>query len=603
QEVCHTGKFVALIKLVDPSAPTTQPATQPTSQPATPSINVKPGDEIVVRYLDTENNDGVPMDRISRLTEGGAGLGEWSVMRTRTEMVPDTSADAIVLQNDLRRISNDPALQLYRQNILHLSPKVKANESDEEPTIDRGLDANGLPICSVRGQLQFSLLYPRMARNTGSTVRVAAVVESEIKAAKAENRKLKGAIVTMDIPDEDELEAGRFYGQLNLQIGVPGDKLALDADTAMLAPDERPVKTIIARGDDVVQLRFKDPVTGETDVKRIRLLADGRLEVLERTMRAQKLNIHLGQKFYLRVADPDKDTSNKRDIVKLAVKSKSGDAVTLELTETMIHSGVFTGSIEPRWIKDRKSDELKRKTEQKAYEAAVAKAKREAAAAAAKAAKAAATTKPASAPASKPAPKPAAQPVIAKPVVVVYADFGDTVAFQYIDNKPVSSSEPRVLDMEGNIVHGANGTVALFSKEYKDPEMAVKTAFLTAEAMFSIAKDMRKKKRTELAKSYIAHGKSILEEALKNYPNTTLVAQGEYLVATLAQELGDYSEAIGKYSEVVQRWTKSSYAPKALYRIGQCYEAQSNFERASEEYVRVTYLFPNSPEVPQATLR
>ena len=603
QEVCHTGKFVALIKLVDPSAPTTQPATQPTSQPATPSINVKPGDEIVVRYLDTENNDGVPMDRISRLTEGGAGLGEWSVMRTRTEMVPDTSADAIVLQNDLRRISNDPALQLYRQNILHLSPKVKANESDEEPTIDRGLDANGLPICSVRGQLQFSLLYPRMARNTGSTVRVAAVVESEIKAAKAENRKLKGAIVTMDIPDEDELEAGRFYGQLNLQIGVPGDKLALDADTAMLAPDERPVKTIIARGDDVVQLRFKDPVTGETDVKRIRLLADGRLEVLERTMRAQKLNIHLGQKFYLRVADPDKDTSNKRDIVKLAVKSKSGDAVTLELTETMIHSGVFTGSIEPRWIKDRKSDELKRKTEQKAYEAAVAKAKREAAAAAAKAAKAAATTKPASAPASKPAPKPAAQPVIAKPVVVVYADFGDTVAFQYIDNKPVSSSEPRVLDMEGNIVHGANGTVALFSKEYKDPEMAVKTAFLTAEAMFSIEKDMRKKKRTELAKSYIAHGKSILEEALKNYPNTTLVAQGEYLVATLAQELGDYSEAIGKYSEVVQRWTKSSYAPKALYRIGQCYEAQSNFERASEEYVRVTYLFPNSPEVPQATLR
>ena len=614
-EVCHTGRFVATVKLAAAGAPakpkpTTKPTTQPTSQPAIPSIAVKGGDEIVVRYLDTENNDGVPMDRISRLTEGGAGFGGWSVMRTRTELVPDTSADAVLLQNDLRRLSNDPELQLYRQNILHMSPKVKANESDEEPTVDRGVDAGGLPVCSVRGPLKFSLLYPRMARNTGSTIRVAAVAESEIKAAKAERRKLKGAIVTMDIPDEDELEAGRFYGTFNLQIGVPGDKLSLDASAGQLASGELPIKTIIAGGDDVVQLRFKDPATGQTDVKRIRLLADGRLEVLERTMRARKLKIHLGQKFYLRVADPDKDTSNARDTITVAVKSKSGDAVDLKLTETMIHSGVFTGSVEPRWIKDRKRDQAARKA---AAEAA-AKAARAAADAAAKAAakaaeaarrKAAATTQPASAPATRPAARPVVkpEPVVVEPQVVVYADFGDTVSFRYVDDKAVSTSEPRILDLEGSILHGANGTVALFSKEYKDPEMAVKTAFLTAEAMFSIAKDLRKKKRTELANSYISHGKSILELALHNYPNTTLVAQGEYLVATLAHELGNYSEAVGKYSEVVQRWTKSSYAPKALYRIGQCYEAQGNFERAGEEYVRVTYLFPNSPEVPQATLR
>ena len=616
-DVCHTGRFIVNVKLVAADAPpkgkpTAKPTTQPTSQPAIPSIKVKSGDEIVVRYLDTENNDGVPMDRISRLTEGGAGFGGWSVMRTRTELVPDTSADAVLLQNDLRRLSNDPELQLYRQNILHLSPKVKANESDEEPTIDRGVDAAGLPVCSVRGPLKFSLLYPRMARNTGSTIRIAAVAESEIKAAKAENRKLKGAVVTMDIPDEDELETGRFYGTLNLQIGVPGDKLALDANAVQLTSDEKPIKTIIAGGDDVVQLRFKDPATGQTDIKRIRLLSDGRLEVLERTMRARKLSIHLGQKFYLRVADPDKDTSNARDIVKVAVKSKSGDAVNLELIETMIHSGVFTGSIEPRWIKDRKRDEAERKAAaQAALKAAkaAAEAAAEAAAKAAEAARRKAATQPTSGPATRPATRPAAapvvkpKPIVIKPQVVVYADFGDTVSFRYVDDKAVSTSEPRILDLEGSILHGANGTVALFSKEYKDPEMAVKTAFLTAEAMFSIAKDLRKKKRTELANSYISHGKSILELALHNYPNTTLVAQGEYLVATLAQELGKYSEAIGKYSEVVQRWTKSSYAPKALYRIGQCYETQGNFERAGEEYVRVTYLFPDSPEVPQATLR
>ena len=54
-------------------------------------------------------------------------------------------------------------------------------------TIEGGLDAAGLPICSVRGQMRFSLLYPRLARNMGSTIRIAAVAESEIKAAFREN--------------------------------------------------------------------------------------------------------------------------------------------------------------------------------------------------------------------------------------------------------------------------------------------------------------------------------------------------------------------------------------------------------------------------------
>ncbi len=594
-DVCHTGQFVMKIRLTGaaakakPAKPAPKPAkagaaatTAPATAPAMPSIIVAPGDEIVARYLDVENNDGVPIDRISRLTEGGAGFGGWSVKRTRTQLVEDTSPEAVILRNDLQRISGDPDIEVYRQVVLHLSPKVKADEGDEEPTIDRGLDENGSPVCSVRGPLKFSLLYPRLARNTGSTVRVAAVAESEIKAAKAEGRKTKGAYVTMSIPDEDELEAGRFYGTVDFQIGVPGDKLDLEAQPGAGTDGAPVVKTIIVRGDDVVQLRFSDPDGAKTRVERVRLLADGRMEVLERTLRARKLKIHLGQKFYVRVADPDRDTTNARDTVRVGVKSSSGHAVDLKLTETLAHSGIFTGSVEPRWIKDRARDEAARK----------AAAKRAAAAP-----KPAPATRPATAPATRTAKAPP------EPPAVLYANFGDTVAFRHVDAKAVSSREGLILQVEGSIVHGSNADVALFSKRYKDPEIAVKTSFLTAEAMFNMAKGLRKKGQKALADEYITRGKAILERALRDYPNTTLVAQGEFLVATLAQELGNYSEAIGKYSEIVQRWIKSPYAPKALYRIGQCYEAQKNFDRASEEYVRVTYLFPKSPEVTQATLR
>jgi hypothetical protein len=57
--------------------------------------------------------------------------------------------------------------------------------------------------------------------------------------------------------------------------------------------------------------------------------------------------VHLGEKFHVRVTDPDHDITNERDSVKVRVRSASGSDVTMNLTETLPHSGVFSGSIEP----------------------------------------------------------------------------------------------------------------------------------------------------------------------------------------------------------------------------------------------------------------
>ncbi len=58
----------------------------------------------------------------------------------------------------------------------------------------------------------------------------------------------------------------------------------------------------------------------------------------------------------------------------------------------------------------------------------------------------------------------------------------------------------------------------------------------------------------------IARGKNILDEAIRDYPNTSLAAQGEYLLANLAQELTNYQEAVGRYANVISSWPDSEYA-------------------------------------------
>ena len=42
--------------------------------------------------------------------------------------------------------------------------------------------------------------------------------------------------------------------------------------------------------------------------------------------------------------DPDRDTTDERDTVPVEITSTSGERETVQLEETLPHSGVFTGS-------------------------------------------------------------------------------------------------------------------------------------------------------------------------------------------------------------------------------------------------------------------
>ena len=96
---------------------------------------------------------------------------------------------------------------------------------------------------------------------------------------------------------------------------------------------------------------------------------------------------------------------------------------------------------------------------------------------------------------------------------VLWANFGSKVDFTYSDDRPLTGTEARDVKVSGSVVIGSDGDLAVFTKKFKDPDMAVKTNFLMAEALFEMAKShkaINEESKKELAKQEIARGKRVL---------------------------------------------------------------------------------------------
>jgi len=531
-------------------------------------------------------------------------------------------------------------------------PKAEARKGDLSKADLEKLEADkseGAPVNAL-APLLFEIEYARMALNSGSTFDVIAVADSEIRAARRENREAATLKVPVYLDPIDHLSSvkgypvqlmshirrdrpnmlreGVFAGVVRFQIGKHGDPiddLVTTGEKEFASASERQseqggflyrVPTLIVSGNDVVHLVVKNAETGKIVDQKVRLLNDARLEIMDDTYTIRTDAIHLGEKFYIKLVDPDHDRTDERDVVDVQVKATSGDTVTMKLTETLPHSGVFTGSLQPIFIGEKNkpapaagaAEKEPGKAAPAAKPAPVPGAKGEAgdkgAAPAAKDAPAKPAKEGPAAPAKEGPPAPAKEAAPpAKPDAIVYVNFGDEITFTFVDDMPLSCAPPLTVTASAKIHLGADAELAVFTKRFKDPEMAVKTRFLMAEALFEMAKEHRKLKAVERADEEIARGKRVLEEALRDYPDTALAVQGEFLLANLAQELGNFQEAIGRYSHVIAGWSDSEYAPISQFRKAVCFEKMSNYDQACEDYVKVTYIYPESPLVADATIR
>jgi TolA-binding protein len=434
----------------------------------------------------------------------------------------------------------------------------------------------------VGAPVLLEVVYPRLALNSGSTLIAEATAESEVQAAAKENRKPKMLEIPLTITPVESLSAskgypvqmerpfprtavemlqeGCFSGVVRLQIGSPGDPVDdlvvvglgefESREEAAKGDNRYRIPTLLVSGSDTVHVKVKDQESGQYVAQDLKLLSDARLEVMDSAYTVMRDAIFLGETFALRLTDPDHDASDARDKVAIEVKAASGGAVKVELTETLPHSGIFTGSLKPHFKGDAGAGDAK--------------------------------------------PDGGALGVI----------FGDEIAFTFKDEMSLSGGAAGLaVEKKAKIHYGADGELAAFSKIFSDPEMAVKTRFLMAEALFEMAKEHRKLKQDEKAKEEIDKGKRILEEAMRDYPHTSLAGQGEFLLANLAQELGNLQEAVSRYSSVIAQWPDSEYAARSQFKMALCQEKMGNFDQASENFVRVIYLYPDSDLVADARIR
>ena len=486
------------------------------------TIAIEDNDEIIVSYLDMENNSpGIPTERIVKVDTPVLSQPSLSIYTTSVKQIEDRSAEA----------------EKKRTRILGMNPDVENVVIFKNQIIAEDKHTKAV---SLNAPLMIKLLYPQVVRHTLSQYTIEAVTQSQLNTAKKEPAKesdklaldenkgndlytkiplkvgdIKGSassagynislIATDTLDETDAMEIGLLTATVHLQLGSPGDDIEKIDDSA---------PTLIVNGNDTILIRVRDDQGKIAIEEKIELRSDARLSLLDRNYSFPVDTIHMGQRFYLHVNDPDQDLTDKRDSITVSVKSASGASVEHKLTETLNHSGIFTAPLKPEF-------------------------------------------------ATKPKP---GEPADAKKQLT--AVFGDTLTMIYQDKKSLTGT-PEV-KVTGKIHKGADGSMSVFTKRFKDEDMAVKTRFLMAEALFEMAREHRKLKKIELADDELARGKRILQEAIRDYPNTSLKVQGEYLLANLAQELKKYEEAITRYSKVISTWPDSEYAPKSQFKKAIC---------------------------------
>jgi tol-pal system protein YbgF len=109
----------------------------------------------------------------------------------------------------------------------------------------------------------------------------------------------------------------------------------------------------------------------------------------------------------------------------------------------------------------------------------------------------------------------------------------------------------------------------------------------------------------KLAEEHLAAGRdkaaeAVLDRFLKLHPNHAKVPEVLYRRAEASFNGKNFAQAVLRFQEVIDRYKSSPWAPYAMLRQGECFEAQGQKEDARLFYEDVVKLFPKSKAAKEA---
>ena len=499
-------------------------------------LTIAQGDHIFLRYVDTQNTfpgHSVPRESVVYVNE-------------------PTEAQIRIYESQLGPQPSAPGVR----------PNVTLSPPEEDDAI------SGVAFAAP---LTIEVIDPDAAKDSRSTIIVkvkttdGAVVDVECELSTAlANRQSQGN-------RSWALEEGRFLGQVIMQLGgkdspqlVP---LTLEMPRGLIGQvhasgqkdaEENLGRDLVARvlnltGQDLVVGGYFDErrPTGEGQVlgARARLVTDGTLTVTDRDYDEPMEYLHVGEKIYLRVNDPDQDTTDQRDTVDIQVSGKLGENESVTLFETLAHSGIFTASFELRAAEEPQPDNL--------------------------------------------------DP--AEPVLESY--FGDQLTIRYADPKTLRQDPAAIPQIDIPVVVGTDGLVSAFTKTFNDETLAVETKFRIAESYFELFKSHKDLERADEQKADLEAGRRVLREVMEDYPDPKYAPRIAYLLGQFAQELEQWNEAIRSYEMIIRQYPDHSLAADAQYKLAQAYEEAGDFDEALEAYVTLAATYPKSPLIASVMIR
>jgi TolA-binding protein len=555
----HSGIFIGTVFPVagEPQRPT--------------ELKVAPGEDLLVAYLDRENSDpGILWERTSIVEQAGSDEPQLRVYDVASRPLDEAEKKAIDAKREVGRRFGEhvpvtreivavrpeklaepgtPAEALVDGPLLVelLAPAIaKSAESQAEIFVqtEAGREKLGRPV----GEGEFPLDVPGTIRLVGRPSNVGGGTPPP---------GVSNVVVRGDRFAVDPLAEGRFTFLVGKELGpVPDESLATIEDES--ADNEPPLLQV--RGNDTVYVGHR--TTGKDggerwNVQPVKLTSDVLFDVMDDRYQNAVVGTFVGDSLHVRLIHPSLDVSDEKDTAIVRLAASGGGELELPLAETFGHSGIFKGVVRLSYRDN---------------EAPVA--------------------------ADAPAAADRGLPVA----------YGETVKIRY--EPPAGEAIERTVE----IFKGGDGRLVPFTKRFNDPTIAVQTQFTVAEAWFELAKRHRELGQESLARREITQGKKLLEEAIRDYPDTEARAQADYLLANLSFEFSKEAanedlkrqhalDAVARFSDIVSSHPDSEYAPKSQYKKALVLEALGDIDQACEEYVKLSYRYPDNELVAETIAR